>query len=133
MRQGFHITCFVISLLAVAPGSAQAAATHPLDALDAEEIRAAVRLLRDAGNIDDTTLFSSIQLAEPPKAVVKSWTSGKPIPCAAQIVARTGGRAFAGVGPCATCTASSPCPTNFTTGAREQAGHLLAVTQIAMP
>ncbi len=97
MCQGFRITCFVVSLLAVTSGSARADATHPLDALDATEIQAAVRLLRETGNIDDTTLFSSIKLAEPPKAIVKAWTSGDPIPRAAQIVARTGGRAFAGV------------------------------------
>ena len=97
MRQGFRITCFVVSLWASTSGSAHADATHPLNALDAEEIRDAVRLLHDAGNIDDTTLFSSIKLAEPPKAIVKSWTPGEPIPRAAQIVARTGGRAFAGV------------------------------------
>ena len=97
MCQGLRITCFAASLLAIGSGSAHADARHPLDALDAEEIRAAVRLLRDARNIDDTTLFSSIKLAEPPKASVKSWTSGEPIPRAAQVVARTGGRAFAGV------------------------------------
>ncbi len=97
MCQGIRITRFVVCLLAIVSGSARADPAHPLDALDAEEIQAAVRLLRDAGHIDDTTLFSSIKLAEPPKTIVKSWTSGEPIPRAAQVVARTGGRAFAGV------------------------------------
>lgn len=74
-----------------------AGAGHPLDALNAEEIRAAVDVLREAGRVDETTLFAAIKLAIPDKASVKAWTAGNPIPRKAEIVARTGGSAFIGV------------------------------------
>jgi primary-amine oxidase len=97
MHRGFIGACCALSLWVVATEGARAGAAHPLDALDAEEIQAAVRLLREAGVVDAGTLFSSIGLAEPPKARVKAWTPGEPIPRAAEVVARSAGRTFEGV------------------------------------
>jgi Cu2+-containing amine oxidase len=70
IRRQFRTACFSVGLLVASHTSAIAGATHPLDALDAEEIRAAVRVLREAGRFDEATLFSAIKLAPPNKAKV---------------------------------------------------------------
>ncbi len=44
--------------------------THPLEPLTAEEVRAAVAVLKGAGRVTPTTRFVSIGLEEPPKALV---------------------------------------------------------------
>jgi primary-amine oxidase len=97
MHRSFIGACCVLSFWAVATEGARAGAAHPLDALDADEIRAAVRVLREAGVVDAATLFSTIGLAEPPKAQVKAWSAGDPIPRAAEVVARSAGHTFSGV------------------------------------
>lgn len=67
--------CLAAAALSVA---ASAAPTHPLDPLDAEEIAAAVRLLRAAPNFPAVALFSTVQLNEPPKEEVLSYRPGAP-------------------------------------------------------
>jgi primary-amine oxidase len=89
--------CCSVTVLVLFHAAASGVATHPLDALDAEEIGAAVRVLREAGRVDETTLFTAIKLASPNKASVKAWTTGSAISRKAEVVARTGGSAFAGV------------------------------------
>ena len=71
-----------------------AAASHPLDALDAAEIAAAVALLRDAGHAGDETMFHSISLLEPPKEAVYAWRAGQPIPRAAAVTLRDQGKTY---------------------------------------
>ncbi len=53
---------------------------HPLDALTQEEVEAAAKILRDAGHVDDKSLFSAMTLLEAPKSIVKTWTPDKPLP-----------------------------------------------------
>lgn len=53
-------------------------ASHPLDALTAEEIAAGVDILRAAGVATDATRYPSFSLLEPPKADVMAWTAGQP-------------------------------------------------------
>lgn len=84
----------ILSLLLGAGVNASVAAEHPLDALDAEEITAAVALLFDTSRFDAGTLFSSITLQEPLKAAVLAWTEGSPIPRAAEVIMRHQGSTY---------------------------------------
>src|SRR3954464_8477795 len=52
------------------PTPMQATTAHPLEPLTADEVRAAVRVLRDAGKVTPTTRFVSVALREPLKALV---------------------------------------------------------------
>jgi primary-amine oxidase len=52
-------------------------ATHPMDALTADEITTATKLLRDAGKLGDKSLLVSMTLEEPPKAEVRGWIKGE--------------------------------------------------------
>ena len=89
------ILVLIVALLV--PGLASAAATHPLDSLDAQEIVGAVSLLRKAGHADGDTYFASISLREPPKATVLAWNAGEPILRAADVVMRAKQRTYAAV------------------------------------
>lgn len=75
--------------LGLAAGPALAA-PHPLDALKADEYRAAVAALRAAGHVDDATRFAQVRLEEPPKAQVLAWQPGQPIPRRAFVVLKQG-------------------------------------------
>jgi primary-amine oxidase len=60
-------------------------ATHPLEPLTAEEIAAAVGILRDQREPGDRLRISSVALEEPPKDVVRSFHAGDHVPRAARI------------------------------------------------
>lgn len=77
--------------------SANGAASHPLDALDASEITATTAILRSAGRVDDKTLIASITLQPPPKAMVLAWKAGDPIPRSAKAVLRRNAKTFEAV------------------------------------
>jgi len=53
-------------------------ASHPMDALTADEIKASAKILREAGKFGDTVRLVSLTLEENPKAEVRAWTKGKP-------------------------------------------------------
>jgi primary-amine oxidase len=57
--------------------AAPARATHPMDALTADEITVATKILRNAGKLADTSLVVSMTLEEPPKAEVRGWLKGE--------------------------------------------------------
>jgi primary-amine oxidase len=59
---------------------------HPLDPLTADEIRAAVAIVRRDREVGDRWRFASIELREPSKATVREYTNGDPIDRAALIV-----------------------------------------------
>jgi Cu2+-containing amine oxidase len=61
---------------------------HPLDPLSAEEIDAAVAVLRDAGDADANTRFALVSLDEPDKPAVLAWRPGQPFPRKAFVVTR---------------------------------------------
>ena len=92
---GVSLTTVISCLFAT--HTAGASAPHPMDALDASEIVAAVALLRGAGHADKATLFSSITLREPRKETVLAWRKGKPIPRAANVVLRKGSKTYEAV------------------------------------
>ncbi len=52
---------------------------HPLDALDADEIRAAVAAVRDSGRVGDGVLFSTVTLDEPSRTAVATHRPGDPV------------------------------------------------------
>jgi len=54
-------------------------ASHPLDPLDADEIRTAAQVLRDSGRIGLGWRIASIELAEPAKDIVRGFAAGDPI------------------------------------------------------
>ncbi|HZH33572.1 MAG TPA: primary-amine oxidase [Pyrinomonadaceae bacterium] len=56
--------------------AAAAETAHPLDALSAEEISNAVKVLQTASNFPKTALFSTVVLNEPPKAEVLNFKPG---------------------------------------------------------
>jgi primary-amine oxidase len=55
-------------------------ALHPLDSLTAEEFRRAAEVLRRDRGVGDSWRFASIELVEPPKATVRAWRPGDPVP-----------------------------------------------------
>ena len=61
-------------------------ARHPLDPLTAEEIRAAVAILRRDRGLTDRWRIASIELREPPKAELRAWRPGDPVARAAIVV-----------------------------------------------
>jgi primary-amine oxidase len=72
---------------------------HPLDPLDADEIRRAAAILRRDRDVTDRWRFASIELLEPAKGVVRDWRTGEPIDRAARVVCwnRDDGRAYKAV------------------------------------
>jgi primary-amine oxidase len=70
---------------------------HPLDALTPEEYWKVYNTLRDAGKIDEKTVFSSVLLREPAKSDVLAWKPGDPIPRKADVVLLTKGKSYAAV------------------------------------
>jgi primary-amine oxidase len=59
---------------------------HPLEPLNAQEVRQAVSLLRTAGKVTPTTRFVSVSLQEPPKDSVHGFPSASSIPREAHAV-----------------------------------------------
>ena len=55
-------------------------AQHPLEPLDADEFRLTAAVLRREQDLSDSWRFASIELKEPPKAEVKAWRPGDPVP-----------------------------------------------------
>ena len=70
------IVLSTLQLFSSSTPAAAAAATHPLDPLDAGEIAAAVKILQAAPNFPKTALFSTVQLNEPPKSEVLNFKPG---------------------------------------------------------
>lgn len=67
----------VLSTVTLCSSSAWAAAArHPLDSLDKDEIAQAVRILQAAPDFPRDALFSTVQLNEPPKHEVLSFKAG---------------------------------------------------------
>ena len=55
-------------------------ASHPLEPLSADEFQQTAEILRRERGITDAYRFASIELQEPTKATVKSWSPGEPVP-----------------------------------------------------
>ena len=55
-------------------------ASHPLEPLSADEFQQTAEILRRERGITDSYRFASIELQEPTKAAVKSWSPSEPVP-----------------------------------------------------
>jgi len=87
----------VLLALAALIGGALGAGAHPLDALTADEINAAVALLRAEARVDAATRFSLIDLDEPDKEAVLAWRPGQRLARRAFVVARRERAVYEGV------------------------------------
>ena len=81
--------CCVVSV----PVAAQKV-EHPLDPLSFQEHWAVLEVLRDAGRLNEETRFSIVNLHQPAKDLVWSWSPGKDFPREAFAVVRQGADAF---------------------------------------
>jgi primary-amine oxidase len=88
MRAARWFVLLLAALLLRASLGAAAVSAHPLDALSAEEIATAMRVLRAAGHADMATRFPLIALDEPDKAAVLAWRPGQPFARKAFVIAR---------------------------------------------
>jgi primary-amine oxidase len=70
------IVSFCLAFFACVAVARAVESAHPLDALSADEISSAVKILQAAPNFPKTALFSTVQLNEPPKAEVLSFKTG---------------------------------------------------------
>ena len=70
---------------------------HPLDSLAPDEYWKVYNTLNAAGKLGEKTLFSSILLEEPPKALVLAWKPGDPIVRKVDVVLYDEGKSFAAV------------------------------------
>src|SRR5207249_256067 len=53
--------------------------THPLDPITADEITAAVGIVKADGRVTDAARFARVVLDEPPKSVVRAFAPGDPM------------------------------------------------------
>ncbi len=53
---------------------------HPLDPLTGAEFRQTAAILRRDRELSESFRFASIELAEPPKAKIRAWRTGDPVP-----------------------------------------------------
>jgi len=83
---------FTLPAVALAP-----AVHHPLDALTPDEYWAVYRVLRAAGHVQESTIFTSVLFHEPPKKEVLSWRPGEPISRKADVVLFDNGKSYAAV------------------------------------
>ena len=89
-KVAIRFTLLLMLTAGLAPASF-AAASHPLDALDATEIAASTAILRANGHIDDATPILSLTLEPPFKGEVLAWEPGKEISRNARAVVRREG------------------------------------------
>ncbi len=67
---------------------------HPMDALTPDEIATIVKLLKDAGDVDDKTRYPAITLLEADKQIIRTWKLGDTFTRAAFAVIRKDGATY---------------------------------------
>lgn len=91
---------FLIALILSTPSSFAAEKEgpfSPFDALTPTEVATTVAVLEDAGDADDQTFYPTMTLQEAPKAEMRAWVKGKPMPRAAFVILRRNGKTFEAV------------------------------------
>ncbi|MEL6631554.1 MAG: tyramine oxidase [Bacteroidota bacterium] len=73
-----------------------ASSAHPMDALNKAEYKQTVKILSEAGHVNDDSRFAIIHLKEMPKAEVLQWKTGDPIQRTASVVVKQGPKTFEG-------------------------------------
>lgn len=92
MRIFIALVCFVCCVMSV-PAAAQKV-EHPLDPLSFQEYWSVLEVLRDSGRLNEETRFSIVNLHQPAKDLVWSWSPGKDFARQAFAVVRQGNDAF---------------------------------------
>src|SRR5690242_9825605 len=64
----------------IATGSSPTVVLHPLEPLTAEEVAAAVSIVRTERHLSERVRFASVRLNEPPKEIVLNFKQGDPVP-----------------------------------------------------
>jgi len=94
MNSRILICLLTIMANCVGPPLLQAQSTqvpvHPLDALTADEIAQTVKLLKDAGDADQDTVYPAITLKPATKEAMRGWKPGTPFTRAAFVILRKG-------------------------------------------
>ncbi len=67
---------------------------HPMDALTPNEITQTVKLLKDAGDVDEKTRYPAITLLEANKTIIRAWKPDDAFTRAAFVVLRKNGETF---------------------------------------
>jgi primary-amine oxidase len=88
--------CSLVFWLAAAPLAAQTV-EHPLDPLTFRERWTVLEVLQAAGHVNADTRFSMVNLREPAKDLVSSWSKGTAIPRHAFAIVRKGAETFEAV------------------------------------
>jgi primary-amine oxidase len=68
------------------PDEKHEAMRHPLDPLSADEIAAAVKVVREAKSLGDSCRFVTVSLAEPPREILDAFRPGRPFPREAAVL-----------------------------------------------
>ena len=93
-RNKFLAVAFLF-LLSLVPGFALTPAVHhPLDSMTPDEYMKTYNVLQAAGKLSEKTVFTSILLREPAKAVVMAWKPGQPIVRKVDVVLLTEGKSY---------------------------------------
>lgn len=88
----------VLAVLApLAAPAVTAEVRHPMDPLAEEEYSATLEVLREAGRIDDESLFQTITLHESPKAEVLAWRPGAGVRRSSYVVVKNRDGFYEGV------------------------------------
>jgi primary-amine oxidase len=89
------VLCSLPSLTSLPAFALPPTVQHPLDALTPAEYWVVYKALRDAGHVEEKTIFSSVLLHEPEKSYVLAWTPGSPIERKADAVLYYQGHSYA--------------------------------------
>jgi primary-amine oxidase len=92
-----RVFAFVSLLISSSLWALPPAVHHPLDALTPDEYWAVYNTLRDAGKLEEKTVFSSILLHEPAKSDVLAWKPGDPIVRKADVILLTDSKTYEAV------------------------------------
>ncbi|MEN9224085.1 MAG: primary-amine oxidase [Thermostichus sp. HHBFW_bins_43] len=90
------LLCGLLWTTGIAPAQAAEDSVHPLDGLTAAEYEQTVALLRQAGHVDEQTLYPLITLQDPDKELVWQWQPGQRVPRSAFVVAMHHDQVFEG-------------------------------------
>lgn len=93
-RRVFATAAIAIAMLVVPSFAVSPAVHHPLDPLTPDEYWVVYNTLRDAGKLEEKTIFASELLHEPAKSYVLGWKAGDPIAREADVVLLTDGKSY---------------------------------------
>jgi len=94
LAQKLKYTFLVILMTVLSTGALAQQVSHPLNALNVNEVTTVVAILKSAGQVDNDTLFTAIRLEEPPKAEMWDWQPGMAFTRKSKVIFRRGPKTF---------------------------------------